>query len=67
MSEPGQRSDWTELDLLTIAVAAERVRDELVDTERQLADLDTTAIAARDLLETRLRALRGLAERYGQP
>jgi hypothetical protein len=62
-----ERSDWTDLDLLTVDQAAVRVHDEIVETEQQLAGLDPDAAAERELVETRLRALRRLADRYGPP
>jgi hypothetical protein len=50
-----ERSDWTDLDLLTREEAAGRLREEIADIEPRLGDADP---AERELLETRLRALR---------
>lgn len=53
-----ERSDWTEQDLLTRAEAGGRVRAEIAETEECLAGLGEADQAERELLETRLRALR---------
>jgi hypothetical protein len=53
-----ERSDWTDLDLLTREEAAGRLRDEIAELEPRLAGLDP---AERELVETRLRALRAAA------
>jgi hypothetical protein len=50
-----ERSDWTDLDLLTREEAAGRLQEEIADIEPRLGDADP---AERELLETRLRALR---------
>ncbi|MEV7038476.1 hypothetical protein [Amycolatopsis sp. NPDC051061] len=50
-----ERSDWTDLDLLTREEAAGRLQAEIADIEPRLGDADP---AERELLETRLRALR---------
>jgi hypothetical protein len=57
-----ERSDWTDLDLLTREEAADRLREEITETEARLGDADP---AGRELLETRLRALREAAEELG--
>ncbi|HWC80485.1 MAG TPA: hypothetical protein VG756_11025 [Pseudonocardiaceae bacterium] len=57
-----ERSDWTDLDLLTREEAADRLREEITETEARLGDADP---AERELLETRLRALREAAEELG--
>jgi hypothetical protein len=50
-----ERSDWTDLDLLTREEAAGRLQEEIADIEPRLGEADP---AERELLETRLRALR---------
>jgi hypothetical protein len=50
-----ERSDWTDLDLLTREEAAGRLQEEIADIEPRLGEVDP---AERELLETRLRALR---------
>ena len=52
-----ERSDWTDLDLLTRAEAADRLREEIDETESRLAAIDPGEGAERDLLTARLRAL----------
>lgn len=53
-----ERSDWTEMDLLTIEEAAGRLKEEITETEARLAELGDSDQAERELLEPRLRALR---------
>jgi hypothetical protein len=50
-----ERSDWTDLDLLTREEASGRLQEEIAEIEPRLADVHP---AERELLETRLRALR---------
>ncbi|MGW3650152.1 hypothetical protein [Streptomyces sp. NPDC000878] len=59
-----ERSDWTDLDLLTREEAHGRLLTEIADTDVRLAELgtDDEAEAERDLLQRRLRALREAAE-----
>ncbi|WP_105972098.1 hypothetical protein [Streptomyces geranii] len=59
-----ERSDWTDLDLLTREEAHGRLVAEIADTDVRLAELgtDDRAEAERDLLERRLRALREAAD-----
>jgi hypothetical protein len=54
-----ERSDWTDLDLLTREEAAGRLKEEIADIEPRLGEAGP---AERDLLETRLRALREAAD-----
>ncbi|KAA9163671.1 hypothetical protein FPZ12_009250 [Amycolatopsis acidicola] len=58
-----ERSDWTDLDLLTRDEAAGRLREEIAEIEPRVAALG--AGAERDLLESRLRALREAADDLG--
>ena len=55
MSDDGQRcdgeSDWADQDLLTLDLAAERLSEEIVVLERDIAD----APADLDLTDARLR------------
>ncbi len=53
-----ERSDWTDLDLLTRAEAADRLRAEIIETETRLAASDITDASERELLGARLSALR---------
>jgi len=53
-----ERSDWTDLDLLTRDEAAGRLQEEIADIEPRLGALGDADAAERELLETRLRALR---------
>ncbi|WP_216898433.1 hypothetical protein [Nocardia alni] len=53
-----ERSDWTDLDLLTRTEAADRLRAEITETETRLAAPDITDASERELLGARLRALR---------
>jgi hypothetical protein len=53
-----ERSDWTDLDLLTREEAAGRLQEEIADIEPRLGALGDADPAERELLETRLRALR---------
>jgi hypothetical protein len=57
-----ERSDWTDLDLLTRDEAYGRLQEEIALTERRLAGLGAGDEAERELLDTRLRALREAAE-----
>lgn len=57
-----ERSDWTELDLLTRDEAAGRLRAEIAETEVHLAGLGDSDRAERELARSRLRALREAAE-----
>jgi len=57
-----ERSDWTELDLLTREEAHGRLQAEMVDTEARLAELGDADQAERELLDRRLGALRAAAE-----
>jgi len=52
-----ERSDWTDLDLLTRDEATERLREEIAEIEPRLAGAGVDP-AERELLESRLRALR---------
>lgn len=57
-----ERSDWTDLDLLTRDEAYGRLQEEIGLTARRLAELGAGDEAERELLDTRLRALREAAE-----
>ncbi|MEV7890824.1 hypothetical protein ACWD3I_31820 [Streptomyces sp. NPDC002817] len=57
-----ERSDWTDLDLLTREEAHGRLLAEIADTDVRLAALGESDAAERDLLQSRLRALREAAE-----
>jgi hypothetical protein len=57
-----ERSDWTDLDLLTRDEAAGRLREEIAATVARLADAGDTDETERAPLETRLRALREAVE-----
>ncbi|WP_405975901.1 hypothetical protein OG496_51215 [Streptomyces sp. NBC_00988] len=57
-----ERSDWTDLDLLTRDEAYGRLQEEIGLTVRRLAELGADDEAERALLDTRLRALREAAE-----
>ncbi|WP_284742401.1 hypothetical protein [Amycolatopsis sp. RTGN1] len=59
-----ERSDWTDLDLLTRDEAAGRLREEIAEIEQTLGD---TTGAERELLDTRLRALREAADDLATP
>jgi hypothetical protein len=50
-----ERSDWTDLDLLTREEASGRLQAEIAEIEPRLAAAES---AERELLESRLRALR---------
>ncbi|MET7680464.1 hypothetical protein [Streptomyces sp. NPDC005423] len=52
-----ERSDWTDLDLLTRDEAYGRLQSEIGETEKRLAGLGDGEAAERELLTTRLRAL----------
>ncbi|WP_163506506.1 hypothetical protein [Fodinicola acaciae] len=53
-----ERSDWTDLDLLTRDEARQRLAQEITETERLLPNAGPET---RELHETRLRALREAA------
>jgi hypothetical protein len=53
-----ERSDWTDLDLLTRDEASGRLKEEIAEIEPRLAELGDADQAERELLESRLRALR---------
>ncbi|WP_327186113.1 hypothetical protein [Streptomyces sp. NBC_01334] len=57
-----ERSDWTDLDLLTREEAHGRLLAEIAETDVRLAGLDASDEAERELLGSRLRALREAAE-----
>ncbi|MET7473842.1 hypothetical protein ABZT17_05680 [Streptomyces sp. NPDC005648] len=57
-----ERSDWTDLDLLTREEAHGRLLAEIADTDARLAALGESDAAERELLESRSRALREAAE-----
>ena len=65
-----ERSDWTDLDLLTREEAHGRLLAQIAETDVRLSELDASeasgvsdasAAAERDLLRSRLRALREAA------
>ncbi|MER5195716.1 hypothetical protein ACWD3J_06840 [Streptomyces sp. NPDC002755] len=56
-----ERSDWTDLDLLTVEEAHGRLLAEIAETDVRLAGLGDSDEAERALLRTRLRALREAA------
>ncbi|WP_329279853.1 hypothetical protein [Streptomyces sp. NBC_01451] len=64
-----ERSDWTDLDLLTREEAHGRLLAEIAETDVRLAGLgtDDEAEAERELLRRRLRALREAAEDLTNP
>lgn len=57
-----ERSDWTDLDLLTREEAHGRLLTEIADTDVRLAALGADDEAERELLQRRLSALREAAE-----
>ena len=57
-----ERSDWTDLDLLTREEAHGRLLAEIAETDVRLAELGASDEAERELLRSRLRALREAAE-----
>ncbi|WP_030326399.1 hypothetical protein [Streptomyces sp. NRRL B-3229] len=58
-----ERSDWTDLGLLTREEAHGRLQDKIAETAARLAGLAADAEQTeRDLLEARLSALREAAE-----
>ncbi|MET8978818.1 hypothetical protein ABZX85_24685 [Streptomyces sp. NPDC004539] len=59
---PAERSDWTDVDLLTREEAAERLREEITATEARLTGAEHLEAAERDLLNSRLHALRDAAD-----
>lgn len=59
-----ERSDWTDLDLLTREEAAGRLRAEITETQERLAGAGESE---RALLEARLRALREAADELAAP
>ncbi|WP_314221065.1 hypothetical protein [Streptomyces zaehneri] len=56
-----ERSDWTDLDLLTREEAHGRLLAEIAETDVRLAGPDACDEAERELLRSRLRALRAAA------
>ncbi|MGW0946431.1 hypothetical protein ACWD4O_28355 [Streptomyces sp. NPDC002623] len=62
-----ERSDWTDLDLLTREEAHGRLRAEIAETDVRLAELGDSDEAERELLRSRLRALREAAEELLHP
>ncbi|GAA4009017.1 MULTISPECIES: hypothetical protein [Streptomyces] len=62
-----ERSDWTDLDLLTREEASERLRTEITETETRLAELGDGDRAERALIEPRLRALREAVDELAGP
>ncbi|TDV56000.1 hypothetical protein [Actinophytocola oryzae] len=62
-----ERSDWTDLDLLTREEAAGRLRDEIAELEPRLSRLAEEDGAERELVESRLRALRDAAAELADP
>ncbi|MCX5095651.1 MULTISPECIES: hypothetical protein [unclassified Streptomyces] len=56
-----ERSDWTDLDLLTREEAHGRLLAEIAETDARLAEPGTSDGAERELLRSRLRALREAA------
>ena len=62
-----ERSDWTDLDLLTREEARDRLVAEIAETRTRLAALGAGDQAERGLLETRLRALREAAADLAPP
>lgn len=56
-----ERSDWTDLDLLTREEAYGRLQAEIGEVEARLPELGAGDAAERELLDTRLRALRSAA------
>ncbi|KOU58940.1 hypothetical protein ADK57_35200 [Streptomyces sp. MMG1533] len=62
-----ERSDWTDLDLLTREEASGRLRAEITETEARLAELGDGDRAERELLEPRLRALREAVDELSGP
>jgi hypothetical protein len=57
-----ERSDWTDLDLLTREEAHSRLLSEIAETDVRLSALGESDGAERELLQSRLRALREAAE-----
>ena len=57
-----ERSDWTDLDLLTREEAHGRLLAEIAETDVRLAGLGESDEAERELLQSRLRALREAAD-----
>lgn len=57
-----ERSDWTDLDLLTREEAHGRLQLEIVETQARLDELGDADRAERELLDRRLHALRAAAE-----
>ncbi|MFD3377474.1 hypothetical protein [Streptomyces sp. NPDC058697] len=56
-----ERSDWTDLDLLTREEARGRLLKEIAETDARLAELGESDRAERELLESRQQALREAA------
>jgi hypothetical protein len=57
-----ERSDWTDVDLLTREEAHKRIMAEIADTRARLAEIGASDAAEREFLERRLEALRARAE-----
>ncbi len=57
-----ERSDCTDLDLLTRTEAFGRLQEEIAETAARLAQLGDADEAERELLQSRLRALRDAAD-----
>jgi hypothetical protein len=51
-------SDWSDLDLLTVAEANERLRVEIAATETEVAEAEAAGTAVPDATRRRLAALR---------
>ncbi|MGY1502459.1 hypothetical protein ACW4TU_38745 [Streptomyces sp. QTS52] len=62
-----ERSDWTDLDLLTREEAHGRLLTEIAETDVRLTELGADDEAERELLQRRLRALREAAEDLTNP
>ncbi|MET9491191.1 hypothetical protein [Nocardia sp. NPDC006630] len=62
MKPESERSDWTDLDLLTREEAHGRLREAIDEIELRLPELGDTDVAERELLVSRLRALREAAD-----
>lgn len=58
-----ERSDWTDLDLLTREEASARLQEEMAEIGPRLAELGDAHPAERELLESRRRALREAIDR----
>ena len=62
-----ERSDWTEMDLLTRDEATGRLRDDITETSARLAELGVVDEAERALLQARLRTLHECLEALANP